>query len=91
MAEIKELKDADALHCLTCGEAITQLADLQNKQPVKKGNIVICGECAALHKVGDSDLVKFTKEDFAGLDQQSRSLISMTVASILHNRATKGN
>lgn len=91
MAEIRELNEADALHCLTCGSVITQLADLQNKQPVKKGNIVICGECAAIHKVGDNDLVKFSKEDFNGMDEQSRSIIAMTVTSILHNRNVKGN
>lgn len=91
MAEIRELKEGDELFCLTCESKITQIADLQNKQPVKKGNIIICGECAAIHKVGDSSLVKFTKEDFAGLDNQSKSLIAMTVSSILHNRAIKGN
>jgi len=91
MAEMRELEEKDALHCLTCGSPITMLADLQNAQPVKKNNIVICGECAAIHKVGDSDLIKFKKEDFAGLDEQSKNLIAMMVSSILHNKAVKRN
>lgn len=87
--EPKEL--ASPLHCLSCDSQITMVTDLQNSQPLKKNSIVICGECAAIHKVGDSDLVKFTKEDFNGLDAQSKNIIAMTVTSILHNRAVKGN
>lgn len=69
--------------CLQCESEIEMVADLQNPQPVKKGNIVICWNCAALHKVGDSGLVKFTKPEFAKLDSQSKNLIAMTVTSIL--------
>ena len=85
-----EVKDIEPLHCLTCDNEITQLTDFQNTQPVKKGNIVICGECAAIHKVGDAGLIKFTKEDFSGLDQQSRDQIGKLVTSILKNNAQRG-
>lgn len=87
--EPKEL--GSPLHCLACDSEITMVTDIQNSQPLKKNSIVICGECAAIHKVGDSDLVKFTKRDFEGLDAQSKNIIAMTVTSILHNRATKGD
>lgn len=89
MTEPVEIKEP--LHCLSCDSEITMVSDLQNGRPVHKGQIIICGECAAIHKVGDSDLVKFTKEDFNGLDAQSKNIIAMTVTSILHNRAIKGN
>lgn len=69
--------------CLQCESEIELIADVQNPQPVKKGNIVICWNCAALHKIGDSALVKFTKPEFAKLDDQSKNLIAMTVTSIL--------
>lgn len=89
MTDPVEIKEP--LHCLSCDAEITMVSDLQNSRPFHRGQIVICGECAAIHKVGDSDLVKFTKEDFNGLDAQSKNIIAMTVTSILHNRATKGN
>ena len=89
MTEPTELKEP--LHCLSCESEITMISVLQNSQPVKRGSIVICAECAAIHKVGDSDLVKFTKKDFDGLDPQSKNIIAMTVTSILHNRTVKRN
>ena len=89
MTEPTEIKEP--LHCLSCESEITMVTDLQNSQPIKKNSIIICGECAAIHKVGDSDLVKFKKEDFEGLDLQSKNIIAMTVTSILHNKAVKGN
>lgn len=89
MPEIKDLEEP--LRCLQCEAEITQLADFQNTQPVKKGNIVICGECAAIHKVGDSGLVKFTKEDFGKLDKQSQSQVGMLVTSILKRNVQKRN
>lgn len=89
MIEPKELKDS--LRCIVCETEITVLADIQNSQPVKKNNIVICGECATIHKVGDSGLVKFTKEDFKGLDPQSRATIGTTVATILARHQRKNN
>lgn len=87
MTEPTEIKSP--LHCLSCDSEITMVSDLQNTQPIHKGQIIICAECAAIHKVGDSDLIKFKKEDFEGLDVQSKNIIAMTVTSILHNRATK--
>lgn len=69
--------------CLQCESEIEMIADVQNPQPVKKGNIVICWNCAALHKVGDGGLVKFKKPEFAKLDAQSKNIIAMTVTSIL--------
>jgi hypothetical protein len=69
--------------CLQCEAEIEAISDVQNAQPVKKGNIVICWNCAALHKVGDSGLVKFTKPEFAKLDTASKNRIAMTVTAIL--------
>lgn len=72
------------MHCPSCEGVIEHLMDIQNTQPVRKGNIVICGLCATVCKIGDSDLVKATKEDIAALDAQSRSMIIMTCAGIAH-------
>lgn len=69
--------------CLQCEAEIEAISDLQNPQPVKKGNIVICWNCGALHKVGDGGLIKFSKFDFAQLDEQSKNKIAMTVTAIL--------
>jgi hypothetical protein len=73
--------------CLQCESSIEMVADVQNPQPVKKNNIVICWNCAALHKVGDGGLVRFKKQEFAKLDAQSKNLIAMTVTSILKRNA----
>jgi hypothetical protein len=81
MIEPHELKDP--MTCLQCESEIEVIADVQNTQPVKKNNIVICWNCAALHKVGDGGLVRFKKSEFAKLDEQSKNLIAMTVTSIL--------
>jgi hypothetical protein len=69
--------------CTQCEAEIEAISDLQNPQPIKKGNIVICWNCAALHKVGDSNLVPFTKPEFAKLDTASKNRIAMTVTAIL--------
>lgn len=69
--------------CPQCEATIEAISDVQNAQPVKKGNIVICWNCAALLKVGDSNLVRFTKPEFAKLDEQSKNRIAITVTSIL--------
>lgn len=89
MTEPVEIKEP--LHCLSCGSEITMISDIQNPQPIKKNNIVICAECAAIHKVGDSDLVKFSKEDFGKLDAQSKHIIGTTVATILARHQRKNN
>lgn len=73
--------------CLQCEATIEAISDVQNAQPVRKGGIVICWNCAALHKVGDSGLVKFTKPEFAQLDEQSKNRIAMTVTAILKRNA----
>lgn len=84
MIEPHELKEP--LICLSCEAEIESVADIQNHQPLRRGGIVICGHCASLHKVGDSALVKFTKQDFSKLDTQSKNLIAMTVISILKKK-----
>lgn len=88
---VKPLSESDHLICLVCETEMTHVADLQNPQPLKKGNILICGECATIHKIGDSGLVKFTKEDFKGLDPKSRATIGTTVATILARHQRKNN
>lgn len=77
--------------CLQCESSIENISDIQNPQPVRKGNIVICWNCAALHKVGDSGLVKFTKPEFSKLDEQSKNRIAVIVTSILKKNAKEEN
>ena len=73
--------------CLHCEATIEAISDLQNAQPVKKGGIVICWNCGALHKVGDGGLIKFSKWDFQKLDDQSKNRIAVTVTAILKRNA----
>lgn len=74
--------------CTQCESEIEAISDLQNtKGKVHKGQIVICWNCAALHKVGDSGLVPFTKQEFAKLDEQSKNRIAMAVTSIMKRNA----
>jgi hypothetical protein len=84
------MKD-DAIHvtpepfrCPACEAALTAVTDVQNAQPLQKGNILICSFCGTVGKIGDgTGLVRVTKEEIAEMDQQSRSMIMMTVASIM--------
>lgn len=89
MTPIHELKKP--FTCLQCESEIEVLGSVQNDRPVHKNQIVICWNCAALHKIGDGGLVKFTKSEFAKLDAQSKNLIAMTVTSILKRNARESN
>ena len=64
----------DKLNCPVCEGEIDYVSDFQNPQPVKKGNVIVCGHCASILKVGDSNLVKMTKQEFNALDDRSRHL-----------------
>ncbi len=70
----------EPMHCPVCEFVIACIGDVQNPQPVKKGNIVICAGCGNVLEVGDSNLIKMTKETAATLDNQTKALIQTLVA-----------
>ena len=80
---VKELKPGDELRCPKCGGEINVVADIQNSQPVTKGNIVVCGHCAAVCKVGDINLLVMTKQEVQALDKQSKFMLGIACASVL--------
>lgn len=88
--DIKTL--SEPLTCPQCEQEITSLKDIQNAQPVKKGNLIVCSNCGTICKVGDSNLVKITKKEMAALDPQSRHLVGALALSVLAQIAKeKGN
>ena len=66
-----------------CENPIEMVSDFQNPQPVKKGNIIVCGHCGSILRVGDGGLVKVTKEEFKALDKQSKYIVGTLVTTIL--------
>lgn len=88
---VKELKPGDELRCPKCGSEINVVADIQNSQPVKKGNIVVCGHCASICIVGDFNLLLMTKEEVKALDQQSKFMLGIAAASVLGKNLNERN
>ncbi len=85
------LKEVSDMKCPQCESTIELLKDLQNHHTTRRGDIVICWNCAAIARVGDSSLVPFNKSDFAKLDEASKNRIAMTVTSILKRNAQESN
>lgn len=76
------------LICPACEGRIEAVADLQNAQALTKGNIMICGLCGTICKIGDSDLmIRVTKEELDALDAQSKGAIALGVAGVMHRLA----
>lgn len=83
----KEL--AEKLTCPVCEEAMEYLQDVQNAQPLAKGNLIVCGLCGAVLEVGDSSLIKAPKETLMALDEKSKALLKMLVTSVLAKSAVE--
>lgn len=81
------IRRVDTLNCPACEVGIQFIRDVQNPQPVKKGNIVICSNCATVCKVGDSNLVRCAQEEIAAMDEQSRKTIAVLVLGVLQKKA----
>lgn len=81
------IKRVDTLNCPACETAIHFIMDVQNPQPMKKGNIVICSNCATVCKVGDSNLARCAQEELVAMDEQSRKTIGILVLSVLQKKA----
>lgn len=77
----KEL--AEKLTCPVCEQSLDYLQDVQNPQPLTKGNLVVCGLCGAVLEIGDSALIKAPKETLMALDEKSKALLKMLVTSVL--------
>jgi len=77
------------LHCPRCHTEISYKTDFQNSQPLKKGNIIVCGECGSILQMGDADLRAMTKQAVKSLDAQSRATVIMLAASVVHNKAIR--
>jgi transcription elongation factor Elf1 len=78
---IKQLDGS--FHCPKCSGEIEYIQDIQNPQPIKKGNIVVCGHCGVISQVGDSNLVQMTKAELDALDKQSKSMLALMTASVM--------
>jgi len=83
----------DALHeldsvmrCPVCEGVVEVVQDIQNPQPIQRGNIIICGHCGTICKVGDSNLVKMKKEELDALDEQSKGIIALACAGVMAKR-----
>jgi transcription elongation factor Elf1 len=76
--------------CPACGADISHKTDFQNKgRPFKKGDIILCSKCGSVLKVGDSKLLKMSKEELDKLDKRSKSMIAVLAASIVHSIVVK--
>jgi hypothetical protein len=85
MASMNEetIKQADDLHCPKCEGEIAYVQDIQNPQPITKGNIIVCGHCGIICKVGDSNLVQMTKEELDSLDKQSKAMLALAAGAVM--------
>lgn len=81
------LKPVEDMICPSCESTIELLKDIQNNHATRRGDIVICWNCAAVSKVGDSSLIPMKREDFHKLDDESKNRIAMTVTSIMKRNA----
>lgn len=86
---IHDLKEP--MHCPACDFVIVCVGDVQNPQPIKKGNIIVCSGCGNVLEVGDSDLKKLSPETIESLDPQSKALIHMLVTKQLADNMKAGN
>lgn len=80
---------AEKLTCPVCEESLDYLQDVQNPQPLSKGNLIVCGLCGAVLEVGDSALIKAPKETLVALDEKSKALLKMLVTSVLAKSAVE--
>lgn len=84
------LKQLDeTFHCPKCDGEIEYVQDLQNPQPVKKGNIVVCGHCGSISQIGDSNLVLMTKAQLDALDKQSKAMLAVAVGGVMSEIAKR--
>jgi len=81
------LKEVSDMECPSCESTIELLKDLQNSHDTRRNDIVICWNCAAVSRVGDSSLIPMQRSDFGKLDDASKNRIAMTVTSILKRNA----
>lgn len=87
MNEDQTIREVSNMVCPACNGPIEFIKDIQNPQPVRKGNIVVCGHCATILKIGDSNLIRCSQEEVKGLDSQSRALIAQLVMGVLQKKA----
>jgi len=76
------------LVCPQCETILNYGVDLQNsKKQTKKGDIFLCSNCGAASRVGDSNLVRMTRDDIGKLDTLTQANLVRAATAIQMQRA----
>ncbi len=80
----------EGLKCPQCENDISYEVRMQNEGAgLKKGDIMVCGNCAGILELGDSQFRVMSNDDLKALDVLSQKRIAVLVTGVLGHLAKK--